>query len=298
MDIEILRSFLAVVDVGGFSKAEKRVNRAQSTISRHIGILEDRLERRLLDRDNRNFTLTKYGERYVEYARRIVALDDEARAAMNMDANMSLIRVGIPEDFFDFSLPTLLQKFAKQEGDITLSIIAARSFVLRKELQAGRLDLALLKEEKMRDGGHAYWIEELKWVVKGRRPVPAEQPVPLICFPPGCPYRNRATAALDSCGISWHVAFEGSNWPGIKAAVENDLGVALLAEVRTIQGLSEPEGFPEVDPIYLVLRTKEVSPRGALRRLVDRLVSLVPQVRIVSDVPPRPDSRAIHMAVG
>jgi|HubBroStandDraft_2_1064218.scaffolds.fasta_scaffold2673501_1 DNA-binding transcriptional LysR family regulator len=85
--------------------------------------------------------------------------------------------------------------------------------------------------------------------------------------------------------MSWRVTYESSNWPGIKAGVETGLGIALLADIRGltgVQNLTEAHGFPPVESVHLVLRSKQTPPRGALALLAERLTRLVPQERPVS----------------
>ncbi|MGE5164126.1 MAG: LysR family transcriptional regulator, partial [Sphingobacteriales bacterium] len=79
MDIDLLRSFVSVVDAGGFTRAGERVHRTQSTVSQQIKRLEEQLGRPLLQRNGKQATLTEEGERLLSYARRILALEQEAR---------------------------------------------------------------------------------------------------------------------------------------------------------------------------------------------------------------------------
>jgi DNA-binding transcriptional LysR family regulator len=285
MDFDLLRTLVAVADAGGFSKAEARIHRSQSTISQQIARLEHHVGRRLLERDTRTVRLTAHGEQYLAYARRILELEDEARTVLKAPQKIALVRVGIPEDFAEFRLPALLRDFAVRQPDIRLEIVSAPSSELRTRLEEGRLDLAIVKEEEHRKGGLWYWKEQLRWVAKAGCDIQGERPVPLICFPEGCPYRKRAVRALDASGISWRVAYESSNWPGIKGGVETGLGVALLADLSGligVQDLTEVHGFPAVESTYLVLRAKQTPPRGAIAQLAEKLARLVPQERPVS----------------
>src|ERR687892_2241644 len=79
LDLELLRSFVAVVDAGGFTRAGERVHRTQSTISQQIRRLEETLGYPLLHRNGKQVALTEQGERLLSYARRILALEQEAR---------------------------------------------------------------------------------------------------------------------------------------------------------------------------------------------------------------------------
>ena len=81
LDLDLLRSFVSVVDAGGFTRASQRVHRTQAAVSQQIKRLEQSLGCPLFVRDGgggRRVTPTEAGERLLAYARRILALTDEA----------------------------------------------------------------------------------------------------------------------------------------------------------------------------------------------------------------------------
>src|SRR6202007_2691432 len=91
LDLELLRSFVSVVDAGGFTRAGERVHRTQSTVSQQIRRLEESTEKPLMHRDGRGVTLTEEGERLLSYARRILALTEEAKSAVANPAGHGLV---------------------------------------------------------------------------------------------------------------------------------------------------------------------------------------------------------------
>src|SRR5215813_8704407 len=99
MDFELLRSFVSVIDAGGFTRAGERVHRTQSTVSQQIRRLEDNFGRPLLLRKGKGVAPTEEGERLLSYARRILALAEEARDVVARPADEGIVRLGIPEDF-------------------------------------------------------------------------------------------------------------------------------------------------------------------------------------------------------
>src|SRR5579864_8502430 len=81
-DTVLLRSFVAVVQEGGFTHAAARLNLTQSAVSAHVRRLEKQTGRELLARTTRSVTLTADGELLLGYARAILALNRDARAQM------------------------------------------------------------------------------------------------------------------------------------------------------------------------------------------------------------------------
>src|ERR1700726_2508322 len=99
LDLELLRSFVSVVDAGGFTRAGERVHRTQSTVSQQIKRLEEDLGHPLLNRTGKDVTPTEAGERLLSYARRLLSLAEEARDVLSRSGNEGAIRLGVPEDF-------------------------------------------------------------------------------------------------------------------------------------------------------------------------------------------------------
>ena len=98
-DLELLRSFVSVVDSGGFTRAGERVHRTQSTVSQQIKRLEDDVGQPLLNRSGKDVTPTEAGERLLSYARRLLSLAEEARDVMARPGNEGAVRLGHPRGF-------------------------------------------------------------------------------------------------------------------------------------------------------------------------------------------------------
>src|SRR5258705_9110835 len=120
LDLDLLRSFVSVVDAGGFTRAGERVHRTQSTVSQQIRRLEDTMGRELLHRNGKQATPTEEGERLLSYARRILALAEEARDVVARPAGDGVVRLGIPEDFAAYPLAEVLSGFAPSRPGLRL----------------------------------------------------------------------------------------------------------------------------------------------------------------------------------
>jgi DNA-binding transcriptional LysR family regulator len=273
-DLELLRSFVSVVDSGGFTRAGERVHRTQSTVSQQIKRLEDDVGQPLLDRRGKEVTPTEAGERLLSYARRLLSLAEEARDVVGKPGSEGAVRLGIPEDFAAYRLTKLLASFSRARPGLRLDVRVDQSACLRRELERGELDLALFKRSAGEKGGIAVWPERVHWVTSKSHPVDAKiQSVPLIGFPTGCLYRARAIHAIESAGRSWHMAYSSSSLAGIQAAVAAGLGLSILSEIA-IQAdhfvLTAKDGFAPIDKTEVALvASPDASP--ATLRLADRL---------------------------
>lgn len=282
LDLELLRSFVSVVDAGGFTRASERVHRTQSTVSQQIKRLEDDFGRVLLNRNGRTVTPTEDGERLLSYARRILSLAEEARDVLARPSSEGAVRLGIPEDFAAYRLTKLLAKFARSRPGLRLDVRADQSKYLRRDLERGELDLALLKRDAGEKGGIAVWPERVHWVTSRANPIDIKaNSVPLIFFPTGCLYRNRAIHAIEAAGRTWHMAYTSSSLSGIQAAVAAGLGLSILPDIA-IQNdhrvLTAKEGFAPIDKTEVALvAAPEASP--ATLRLADRLAEFCSEVQ-------------------
>src|SRR6266568_2766465 len=189
LDLGLLRSFVSVVDAGGFTRAGERVHRTQSTVSQQIRRLEDDIGRPLLNRAGKQVVPTEAGERLLSYARRLLALAEEARDVLARPGNEGAVRLGIPEDFAAYRLAKLLATFSRSHPGLRLDVRADQSTYLKRDLERGDLDLALFKRAAGDKTGIAVWPERVHWVTSKSRPRDTTAgSVPLIGFPSGCLY--------------------------------------------------------------------------------------------------------------
>jgi DNA-binding transcriptional LysR family regulator len=262
------------VDAGGFTRAGERVHRTQSTVSQQIRRLEEMVGQPLLHRTGKQVSLTEQGERLLSYARRILALEQEAREVVGKPASEGVLRLGIPEDFAVYRLTEMLSDFGRSRPGLRLDVRCGLSVNLRRSLERGELDLAMFKRDAGEGGAIAVWPEHLHWITSKAHPVDFDRdPLPLAMSEPGCLYRRRMIHAAESAGRSWHVAYTSPNLPGIQAAVSVGLGVSILPEVAILPGhhmLTTADGFPPItDTEVALVAAPGASP--ATRRLAEML---------------------------
>ncbi|AMN45249.1 LysR family transcriptional regulator [Rhodoplanes sp. Z2-YC6860] len=279
LDLELLRSFVSVVDAGGFTRAGERVHRTQSTVSQQIRRLEETVGQPLLHRNGKQVSLTEQGERLLSYARRILALEQEAREVVSKPASEGVLRLGMPEDFAVYRLAELLSDFTRSRPGLRLDVRCGLSVDLRRALERGELDLAMFKRDAGSSSAMAAsviksWPEHLHWITSKAHPVDFNRdPLPLAMSEPGCLYRRRMIHAAESAGRSWHVAYTSPNLPGIQAAVSAGLGVSILPELAILpehRMLTTKDGFPPItDTEVALIAAPGATP--ATRRLAEVL---------------------------
>ena len=238
LDIDLLRAFVSVADLGSFTRAAEALLRRQSTLSLQVKRLEDGLGRRLLDRSARRVRLTPAGEALLGEARHMLELNDRLLASLDQPVLEGRVRLGTPEDFATTHLPQVLARFAETYPAVQLEVTCDLTLTLLGRFRHGDFDLVLLKREPERsDRGVRVWREPLVWVASERLAIERDRPLPLVVSPPPCVYRKRAVDALDRSKRRWRVAYSCASLAGQHAAVRAGLGVTVLPKDMVPPGL-------------------------------------------------------------
>lgn len=273
LDVELLRSFVAVVEARSFTRAAERVHRTQSTVSQQIRKLELSCGADLLIRTTAagQVTLTEDGEALLPYAQRILALTQEAQAVVGgRKVRKRIVRLGLPEDFSAGRLTALLASFARARPDVRVDTICGLTAEVSPLLEAGDLDLALMKREVGAGTAIRRWPEDLVWVGLPGFAQQPPNPVPLAVFPQGCLYRERAIRAIERRAGAWYIAYTSASLTGVLAAVSSGLAVTLLARTAVpahLTVLNGTDAFSDVEPTELAL----VAARSRSSEVVDTL---------------------------
>lgn len=145
-DLDVLRSFASGIELGSFAKAADRLGRSTSAVSAQLKKLEEQAGTALLRRAGRGMALTDAGEVMLAYARRLLEVNDQAAAAIRGSELAGRVRLGLQEDFGETLLPDVLGRFARAHPQVCIEARIARNAELRRQLDAGRLDLTLAWE--------------------------------------------------------------------------------------------------------------------------------------------------------
>ena len=239
LDLTALRSFVAVADAGGVTRASGFLNLTQSAVSMQIKRLEEALDLLLLDRSARKVALTPEGELLLGYARRMIALNDEAYQRLTTDLHEGEIVLGVPHDIVYPAIPQVLQRFAREFPKMKVTLLSSFTIELLEKFERGDCDVILTTEAESKTGSET--LAELPLVWFGAQDGVAWKSRPLkLAFEPICGFRKTALAALDAAGQAWVMAVESTSTRTIEATVSADLAVnAMLAG-------SEP---PHLEPV-------------------------------------------------
>ncbi|KVV53030.1 LysR family transcriptional regulator [Burkholderia territorii] len=269
-DTVLLRSFVAVVQEGGFTHAAARLNLTQSAVSAHLRRLEKQVGRDLLVRTTRSVTLTMDGELLLGYARAILALNQDARAQLMREPSAGTIRVGMSEDLANARLMHVMQAFAVRYPRIAFSIRVGIPGELLQALDRGELDVVI--GGRCHDGptGRVLWREPLVWAGAEHAPLTPGVPVPIALLPEPCPYREASLAALARAGVDYRIVLVCPSGAGLCAAAHAGFAVTPIVHTQLAHGLRAIPADAGLPPLPDVEFTMFAAP-GAPARIVDEL---------------------------
>lgn len=274
LDLDLLRSFVTIVEAGGFTRAAERLLRTQSTISLQLKRLEAQLGQRLFERTPRSLRLTPEGEALLPEARALLALHDAILAKRQEGVIEGTIRLGTPEDFATSHLPDVLARFAQSHPKIALEVTCDLTLNLLERFRAGEFDLILIKREISGEaGGVRVWREPLVWVARDGMTPNDRQALPLVVSPPPCVYRKRATESLERAGRGWRIAYTCGSLAGALAAVKAGLGIAVLPKRMVPHGfrILDHHDLPDLRDTEIALMTTPTH-NLAVKRLAEHIV--------------------------
>jgi DNA-binding transcriptional LysR family regulator len=256
LDLDLLRTFVAIVETGSFAGAAEQIGRTQSAVSMQMKRLEDLVGRPLFIRDGRKNTMTRDGEQLLDYAHRIIRLSSEALASLTQPELQGIVRLGTPDDYADCLLPEILARFARTHPLVQLEVECQGSAHLVHSTMNGKLDMSIITCQPGSMVGDIIRSEPLVWVTSSRHDVHCQKVVPLAVSTPGCAWRQMATDALAGSRLSHRIAYASSNSLAISAAVVSGLAVAAIPEFLVRPGmrvLGEAEGFPRLGEFQIAL---------------------------------------------
>ncbi|NKB61301.1 MAG: LysR family transcriptional regulator [Gammaproteobacteria bacterium] len=270
---DLLRTYVTVIKEGGFSLAGKKLGRSQPAISLQISRLEDLVGSPIMMRNGRSFELTEQGEILLDYAQRILRLNDEALLRLSKPDVTGKVRLGIPHEFAISYLPGFLTGFAEAYPGVELEVISELSsnLLLRQSKQELDLVIAIHKEFDP-DPNAKGWHEELVWVTDSKHNKTRFDRIPLVVAPHGCVYRYRMLQALDRDMVPWRIVYTGTSYGGICAAVTAGLGVTVLAKNTVPRDLEIHEctsRLPQLEDANVELHYDPANAEPAVLQLVD-----------------------------
>jgi DNA-binding transcriptional LysR family regulator len=225
LDINLVRTFVAVVDHGSMTAAANRLHLTQGAVSQQIKRLEESFDCSLFERDGRRVELTQVGERFLGKAKRLLGVNDEIWADMTTRPLQGPLRLGVPYDLVGTCFPPIFKAFAEACPYVQISLMCGTSPELSKALASGSLDLAVIEAATDEATGECLRVERLVWVGVRGGTAYLKQPLPISMVAESCAFRPVVLQALREKNLEWRTVFESGNIEATTATVRSDLAV-------------------------------------------------------------------------
>ena len=261
LSIELLRTFITVIEVASFTRAAELLYRTQPAISLQIKRLEEAVGYSLIERNGKKISLTERGEALATHARQILRLNDLAIAELEQRDPAAILRVGLPVDYAVNALQNCLVDVIRKFPDTKIEIRCDLSKHLLAALRSNEIDIAVA----LFDGDDQQflfrnWKEQPNWVGAKSFEILENTDIPLVAHPYGCVYRDRMASALKLAGKSWRIAYSSPGIDGVQRAVQDGLGLSCLTAPTVQSGMrifSEQDGLPILAPLHIGLFTRQ-----------------------------------------
>ncbi|MBI1171807.1 LysR family transcriptional regulator [bacterium] len=248
LDLTALRSFVAIADAGGVTRAAGYLNLTQSAVSMQIRRLEDGLGVALLDRSARKVVPTAAGEHLLSYARRMLALNDEVYGLLTRARYEGDLTLGVPHDIVYPAIPQVLQRFAAEFPKVKIRLLSSFTRMLKDQFARGECDVIVTTEDSVDPGGETLTELPLVWVGAPGGVAWRQRPLPLA-YEQRCIFRQGVQERLDAAGIPWILAVDSDNTRTVEATVSADLAVHTIlegSEPRHVERINHGGALPEL----------------------------------------------------
>jgi DNA-binding transcriptional LysR family regulator len=270
-DINLLRTFVAVIDAGQFTAGGASIGLSQSTVSQHIRRLEEACGRQLLERDTHALRLTADGAAMADFAREIVGISLQADGYFARSAPRGRVQLGVSDDLALTRLPTILRDLLRINPLISIELTVGLTSALYQKLDSGRLDLLFCKRQPGDDRGQVIQRERLVWLAHPEFRLAPEASAPMVLYPSFSITSRLALEALNRAGRPWFIACSSETLTGLRAGVQAGLGVMAQSRLLLRDGelalAPESANLPPLGEVEFVIVGRSRKLQGAVATL-------------------------------
>jgi DNA-binding transcriptional LysR family regulator len=253
MDIDALRSFLAFVETGSFTRAARQICRTQSAFSAQMRKLEEEVGTALFKKEGRHLKLSDAGIRLSTHAKQLIAVHDDALRQLKSYQGKRPLRLGCPEDYNDVILPKMIAALQHAEPTCSIQIYNEPSVRLRQLLDQGTLDGAILTRSPESEEGYRLTTDQGVWIAAPDFELDIRQPFPLALFQTDCKYHAAAVDSLLKRGIAFHLLACCSTSSAQRALVRHGLAIGAMGRLSLGPGVKILEQLPPLPTVDVVL---------------------------------------------
>ena len=230
LDTSLLRSFVTVAETRSMTIAARQLNLTQAAVSQQIKRLEEQFQTSLFERSRKGLDVTHEGQRLLERAQRMLAINDDIWTSMTAPEFEGEVVIGVPHDIVSKVMPPVLKRFDRAWPRVNVSLRCATTAKLMRSLEDGEIDLTLTTEADCGKGGETISTDRLVWVGAVGGTAHTRDPLPISLGDERCAFRPSVAKALLQLDRSWRSVCEEGSMQALWATVEADLAVSAMLQ--------------------------------------------------------------------
>lgn len=253
MEIEYIKEFVVLAETENYLEAAESLFISQSTLSKHIKVIEKELDVQLFDRTTRKVHLNKYGKMFLKYAKEISHLQYLYKTAfINEFQNAShSFTIGSIPIMAPYQITDAIVKFKLENPKFSVNLIEGESHTLKEFLKQGKCELAFIRDENEDTDDFnkiSYQTDTLAAVLPLYHPLANEAHLTLeqlkdedfLFLQPGSVLYNICVKSCQNHGFTPNIIYTGKRAENIIDLIEKGMGISLLMK-KPIQYLSNPK---------------------------------------------------------
>lgn len=260
LELTLLRTFVLLVEEGSVTRVAQRLHKTQPAVSLQLNRLEQLVGRKIFESNLRRPKLTTHGETLLSYARKLLDLDNEARAHLRSDDVSGRVVLGCPDLYAAFLLPRILARFQASYPNVEVTVFCGLSRKVAEAMENDSVEVGLVTHmpdvRPHRISVTPLRREKLVWLGADGGSAHLRDPLPVAMLPDGNRYRRLALEALDLQKRTWRIACISESIAGLQAMALSDAAIIVLAQSVELQGLrqlGESDGLPALPEVELAL---------------------------------------------
>lgn len=276
LELDLLKTLIAIAETGNFSLAASIVNRTPSAISMQVRKMEDILGRPIFVRNARSVELTDDGQILLQHGRRVLAMNNEVLANFMKPEVKGQIKLGASDFATEQFLPETLRRFSQTHPDVKIDVTVDGSQALRKSVASKSLDIAIVTlphEMSEQEGFEILSRERLVWAGIKCGIAAEKVPLPISVWEEGCLWRKAALECLNAQNRPYNISFKCAHIAGQIAGIKADLAIAPLPKsacTENIIDIGEQHDLPKL-PDFFTGIVWGAAPTPPVKAIIDHL---------------------------
>lgn len=270
LDLDSVRLFVLVVELGSLTKAAEAAGTVQPVVSQKLKALEQRLGRRLIDRTPRHLRLTEDGQVFLPKARDLLARHDEA---LSFDDGTPLhFTLAASDHAIGTRLSAAIRAMrAALPANAVIKVDLGFSRHVRETFASGKADAVIIRRPTGGSGGEVLRRDRLGWRAAPDWRPRSNQAIPLVSLGPECGVREIAVTELRKAGVEWRESFTAGSCAALHEGILAGAGIAPMGDIcaRDLPDRGPELGLPPlpVSDVVLLSRARTPAHAAAIRAL-------------------------------